>query len=50
MESIQVLLKDAGQDLDTIRARWAVISGLAVAFRSEPRFTKDMWPGPTRTV
>jgi hypothetical protein len=42
MESIQVLLEDASQDLDAIHARWAVIGGLAVAFRSEPRFTKDI--------
>ena len=32
----------AAADLDAIGARWAVIGGLAVAFRAEPRFTKDV--------
>ena len=30
------------RDLEAIGARWAVIGGLAVAFRAEPRFTKDV--------
>jgi hypothetical protein len=28
--------------ISTPLARWAVIGGLAVAFRAEPRFTKDV--------
>ena len=36
------VLRQAAADLDAIGARWAVIGGLAVAFRAEPRFTKDV--------
>jgi predicted nucleotidyltransferase len=42
MESVDAVLKQAAADLDEIGARWAVIGGLAVAFRAEPRFTKDV--------
>jgi predicted nucleotidyltransferase len=42
MESVDAVLRQAAVDLDAIGAQWAVIGGLAVAFRAEPRFTKDV--------
>jgi predicted nucleotidyltransferase len=42
MQSVDAVLMQAAMDLDAIGARWAVIGGLAVAFRAEPRFTKDV--------
>jgi predicted nucleotidyltransferase len=42
MQSVDAVLRHAAEDLDAIGARWAVIGGLAVAFRAEPRFTKDV--------
>jgi hypothetical protein len=42
LQSVDAVLSQAAEDLDAIGARWAVISGLPVAFRAEPRFTKDV--------
>jgi predicted nucleotidyltransferase len=42
VQSVDAVLRQAAADLDAIGARWAVIDGLAVAFRAEPRFTKDV--------
>jgi hypothetical protein len=42
VQSVDAVLRQAAVDLDAIGARWAVIGGLAVAFRSEPQFTKDV--------
>ena len=42
MQSVDEVLAQAAADLDAVGARWAVIGGLAVAFRAEPRFTKDV--------
>lgn len=42
MQSVDSVLRQAASDLEAIGARWAVIGGLAVAFRAEPRFTKDV--------
>ena len=42
MQSVDAVLRQAAADLNAIGARWAVIGGLAVAFRAEPRFTKDV--------
>src|ERR1022692_4300934 len=42
MQSVDAVLRQAAADLDAIGARWAVIGGLAVAFRAEPRFSKDV--------
>jgi len=42
VQSVDAVLRQAAADLDAIGARWAVIGGLAVAFRAEPRFTKDV--------
>jgi predicted nucleotidyltransferase len=40
--SVDAVLRQVASDLEAIGARWAVIGGLAVAFRAEPRFTKDV--------
>jgi predicted nucleotidyltransferase len=42
MQSVDAVLRQAAEDLDALGAQWAVIGGLAVAFRAEPRFTKDV--------
>jgi hypothetical protein len=42
VDPVEAILKQATADLDAIGARWAIIGGLAVAFRAEPRFTKDV--------
>lgn len=42
MGPVDAILAQAAADLDAIGARWAVIGGLAVAIRTEPRFTKDV--------
>jgi len=42
MRSVDEVLRQAALDLEAVGARWAVIGGLAVAFRAEPRFTKDV--------
>jgi predicted nucleotidyltransferase len=42
VEPVEVVLRQAAADLDAIGARWALIGGLAVSFRAEPRFTKDV--------
>jgi hypothetical protein len=38
----QEALRQAVGDLRSIKARWAVIGGMAVSVRAEPRFTKDV--------
>jgi hypothetical protein len=42
VQSVDEVLRQAAADLEAIGARWAVIGGLAVAFRAEPRFTRDV--------
>ncbi|MBE1875692.1 nucleotidyl transferase AbiEii/AbiGii toxin family protein [Myceligenerans pegani] len=42
MQSVNSVLAQAASDLDAIGAQWAVIGGLAVALRAEPRFTRDV--------
>jgi predicted nucleotidyltransferase len=42
VQSVDAVLRQVAADLDAIGARWAVVGGLAVAFRAEPRFTKDV--------
>jgi hypothetical protein len=42
VNTVEEILTRAAADLDAIGARWALIGGLAVAFRAEPRFTKDV--------
>jgi len=36
------VIRQAAADPDAIGARWAIIGGLAVVFRAEPRFAKDV--------
>jgi hypothetical protein len=42
VEPVEVVLGQAAADLDAIGVPWALIGGLAVSFRAEPRFTKDV--------
>jgi hypothetical protein len=46
VQSVDEVLRQAAAGPEAIGARWAVMGGLAVAFRAEPRFTKDVaWSG-----
>lgn len=36
------VLRKGGQQLDRLGARWALVGGLAVAVRAEPRLTRDV--------
>jgi hypothetical protein len=38
---VESALRRAVADLDALKARWALIGGLAISVRSVPRFTKD---------
>jgi len=42
MDSLFDLLSSVSNDLESIGARWALIGGLAVGVRTEPRFTRDV--------
>lgn len=42
MGPVEVILQQATADLDAMGARWAIVGGLAVSLRAEPRFTKDV--------
>ena len=42
MASVESALRKAVADLNAIRARWALVGGLAVSARTIPRFTKDL--------
>lgn len=39
---VESALRRTVADLDALKARWALIGGLAVSVRSVPRFTKDL--------
>jgi predicted nucleotidyltransferase len=39
---IEVVLRAATTDLADLRLRWALVGGLAVSARTEPRFTRDV--------
>jgi hypothetical protein len=39
---IEVVLRAATTDLTELRLRWALVGGLAVSARTEPRFTRDI--------
>lgn len=41
-EGFPALLARVKRDLDGVQARWALIGGLAVGARSQPRFTRDL--------
>ena len=42
MTAVDTMLRIAAGDLNAVGARWALIGGLAVGYRTEPRFTKDV--------
>ncbi len=42
MTSVESALRRAVADLNGLKARWALIGGLAVSARTIPRFTKDL--------
>lgn len=42
MNRIEVALRAATMDLAELRLRWALVGGLAVSARTEPRFTRDV--------
>jgi hypothetical protein len=39
---LEALLRAAPQDLTDLRLQWALVGGLAVSARTEPRFTRDI--------
>lgn len=41
MQSVDTVMRQAAEDLDAIGARWAIIGGLAVAFRAD---ISGRWP------
>lgn len=42
MSRIEAVLRRAARDLESLGRRWALIGGLAVSARTEPRFTRDV--------
>ena len=42
MNRLEAVLRAAPQDLADLRLRWALVGGLAVSARTEPRFTRDI--------
>lgn len=42
MSGLDLALRRLAEDLGQIGARWALIGGLAVSVRAEPRFTRDV--------
>jgi len=42
MSSLRTALERAARDLNQLRVSWAVVGGLAVSARAEPRFTRDV--------
>ena len=42
MKTLTALLAEVSSDLEELGVRWALIGGLAVAARVEPRFTRDL--------
>jgi predicted nucleotidyltransferase len=42
MTTVDAALRAAAASLDAVGARWAVIGGVAVSFRTEPRSTRDV--------
>jgi hypothetical protein len=40
--SVESALRAAVSDLNALGVRWALVGGLAVSARAEPRFTKDL--------
>lgn len=42
MNGVESILRSAALDLAKLRLRWALVGGLAVSARTEPRFTRDV--------
>lgn len=42
VNGLEAVLRRAATDLDTAKARWAVVDALAVSVWTEPRFTRDI--------
>ena len=42
MNGVEAILRSAALDLAELRLRWALVGGLAVSARTEPRFTRDV--------
>ena len=42
MNGVGAILRSAALDLAELRLRWALVGGLAVSARTEPRFTRDV--------
>jgi predicted nucleotidyltransferase len=42
VNNLEAILRAAALDLAALRLRWAVVGGLAVSARTEPRFTRDV--------
>ncbi|HEU4368765.1 MAG TPA: nucleotidyl transferase AbiEii/AbiGii toxin family protein [Methylomirabilota bacterium] len=42
MNHLEAVLRAAALDLAELRLRWALVGGLAVSARTEPRFTRDV--------
>lgn len=42
MNPAEAALRRASDDLDALNAAWALVGGLALAARVEPRFTRDV--------
>lgn len=42
MNHLEAILRASAVDLAALRLRWAVVGGLAVSARTEPRFTRDV--------
>ena len=42
MNGLEAVLRAAALDLSDLRLRWALVGGLAVSARTEPRFTRDV--------
>lgn len=42
MNRLEAILHAVALDLAALRLRWAVVGGLAVSARTEPRFTRDV--------
>jgi hypothetical protein len=39
---VEAALRRAVADLNALKARWALVGGLAISVRAVPRFTKDL--------
>lgn len=42
LSRLERALRRAGHDLNDLGRRWALVGGLAVSARTEPRFTRDI--------